>query len=706
MQISLKWINELIKIETIDLEKLIEKLTLGGFEVEEILEVNINNQKQTVLDISATANRPDSLSIYGISMEIAALFDQSVRMLNYTFPNKNWTQLIEKNSNSFTTDSDCSMFLAVIVENVTTKSSPRWMQQKLQSSGLVPSNNLIDFQNYILLETGYPIEIYDLEKIKSKLNISEFSLSFEKATDEEQFLANNDILYKLDNSILTLKANEISISIAGIIGAKNFSTCESTTTLLIEGSTFNAAQIRQQSKKLGLRTERSAKYQKSLKNTYLNEAVFRFLSLLRISNPNLRFKLQVSKHFKTNSLKPLLLRYDTIKQILGPIDVTKNIGFEYISPEKIEGYLKRLKFKFYSIESNKIWSVEIPPLRTDDITREIDLIEEIGRLHGFNNFLTTLPKISRMGNEDFTYKIRKKITACLLNLGLNEFIHYSLVNKTTFVRNDIDIINPIVSDYATLRISLLPSLLKIVQENLKQKNVSIEGFEYGHVFSLDSKNRFEEKEHLAGILGGIKTKIFGTNPENSISWFEAKGKIEQLFEQLNLIINWKPCSSSIATTLLHPYRSSEISLVNEVKLGIFGQIHPLIANQLNISAETYLFEFDIESIVIEVKQNKLKLYKPYSLYPKIIKDLSFVIQSNISFEKIRATLYLNGTQFLSEIILLDEYKGSSIPAEHKSLCLQLIFQSSNETLENKEIENIIKNFKLILTQKFNANIRN
>ena len=203
------------------------------------------------------------------------------------------------------------------------------------------------------------------------------------------------------------------------------------------------------------------------------------------------------------------------------------------------------------------------------------MIEEIGRLHGFNNFLTTLPKINTIGNEDPTYQTRKKITSCLLNLGFNELIHYSLVNKTTFLDNEIKLINPLLSDCSNLRSSLLPSLILTVQENLKQGNLFIEGFEYGHVFSEDRGKNFKEREYVSGIFGGIKTKLTWSRSEEALTWFEAKGKMEQLFKQLNVLTYWKTLVSN-NDKILHPYRSAEIFLPNGQKLGIFGQIHPIL----------------------------------------------------------------------------------------------------------------------------------
>ena len=705
MQISLKWINELVNIETVNLNDLIEKLTLGGFEVEETLEIDFDNQKQIVLDISATANRSDSLSIQGISKEIAALLNQPTKISNHVLNNKEWKQNIEHKTEIISIDDNYSMFLSVLVENLTHLTVPKWITQKLLSCGIVPSNNLLDFQNYILLETGYPFEFYDFEKICAELNTSKFNISIENAEDNQKFLASNNSQYELDNSILIVNANQTTISIAGIIEAENYSVSETTNAIIVEASIFNAAKIRQQSRNLGLRTDRSARYEKSLKSTYLIESLYRLISLLRISNPNLTSKLYTSKQILEKPLEPIVLRYGTINEILGPIHNSSTENSNYISPQIVIDYLIRLNFKFTYDEFKLIWKVEIPHDRIDDITREIDLIEEIARLHGFNNFLTILPKIKTIGNEDSNYQTRKKITACLLNLGFNELIHYSLVNQMTFLTNEIELLNPLLSDCSSLRSSLLPNLVKTVQENLKQKNLSIEGFEYGHVFYSDSITKFMEKEHVAGIFGGIKTKLTWTNSETAVTWFEAKGKIEQLFNQLNLSTYWRKCSNINTEKLLHPYRSAEIYLENMINVGTFGQIHPILANQLNISPEIYLFEFDIETIESQLQMNKLTLYKSYSLYPKIIKDLSFIIRRDIQFEKIQGALHSNGTEFLSEINLLDEYRGQSIPKDHTSLCLQLVFQSDKKTLENKEIENIIKRLQLILTQKFKATIR-
>jgi phenylalanyl-tRNA synthetase beta chain len=707
MQIPINWVNELVEIENSQLDSLVEKLTLGGFEVEEIIELKIGEQKQIALDISATANRSDSLSIQGLSTEIAALLNEPVKISKYALQPNRWKQVIEEKFSEAQIDSNCSIFLAILVENISKIAVPKWITQKLLSSGIVPSGGLSDFQSYVLLETGYPFSFYDFDKICLESEISDQQITISPAVDKQVFIATNSLRYELDSSILTVNVNGRAIGIAGLTEAASTECTESTRTLLIEASVFNAAKIRQQSRKLGLRTERSARYEKSLKNTHLVDSLYRLIMLLRIANPSLNCKLHTAYQMPAQPLKSVFLRYQTVNEILGPISKTSESSGDdiYICPDLITSYLNRLNFEFVHDTSALTWLVSIPRLRDEDITREIDLIEEVGRLHGFNNFLTTLPEIKTIGVEDLNYKTRKKITSCLLNFGFNETIHYSLVGESTFVDNEICLVNPLVSDYSSLRSTLLPSLIKTLQDNLKQKNIPMEVFEYSHVFGYDSIGKFKEEEHVAGVFGGIKTRLDWSSKLTEISWFEAKGKIEQLFKQLNICTTWRKLSANTTEAVLHTYRSAEVHLLNGPRLGVFGQIHPILSNQLNISSEIYLFEFDLEVIKNQLEENKIVTYQDYSTYPKTSKDVSFIISKQVSFAEIQESLYSNGTEFLINVDLIDEYQGTTIPPEQTSLCLQLTFQSNKRTLENKEIENIISQLQLILVDKFNATIR-
>ena len=705
MQISLEWVNELVNLEKIELDDFITKLTLGGFEVEEILEVELGQKKSIALDISATANRSDSLSIQGLALEIAALIDNVPKFSKYSTKTSPWSDQTTQFNTRELKNSNCAEFITVVIENLNSFNSPKWLQNKLIASGITPQNNLSDFQNYIILETGYPLEFYDFEKIVALTGTSEINFNLKLADEVSVFTANNEINYEVNESALILNANDTTISLAGIINSQESSYSSNTKSLLVEGSIFNAAKIRQESRKLGLRTDRSARYEKSLKNTNLLDALYRFIWLLRITNPTLKCKFHTITQPVPPTDKIIELNYQKVNEILGPIKQISTNSYEYISPKDISDALARLQFGIKYEENTQKWKITVPVLRTDDIVQEIDVIEEIGRIYGFNNFLTRLPNIKAIGSKDYDYQIRQKLTSCLINLGLNELIQYSLVDSETYLKNEIELINPLVKDYSTLRTSLLPSLVMAVKENLKKSNQILEGFEYGHVFSLDSSNNIQETEYVAGSLGGFKTKSNWSDSLKPLDWFEAKGKIERLLKRLNLITYWTSYTPIKEKNLLHLYRSAKIFSNSGKQLGVFGQISPILAKKLNIANDIYLFEFNFEAIKTEIQRNKLVVYQDYSSYPKIIKDLSFIIKKEIQFSEIQNLLYLNGSQSLIKVRLLDEYQGNSIPQDYTSLCLQLVFQSNVETLETKKVEAIIGNLTHILVKKFNATIR-
>jgi phenylalanyl-tRNA synthetase beta chain len=705
MQISLKWVNEIININNINLDYLIEKLTLGGFEVEEIIELELNGEKIITLDISSTANRSDSLSINGISREMSSILDKPYKLSKYLYQTSNW----EKQFSPFLVPSidknEISLFLAVKVENVKNIKPPVWLTNSLISSGIIPQNNLLDYKNFILLETGYPFEFYDLNQIQSKLNSVKFDLTLTNKTNNQKFIGNNDIEYKLTDSTLLLKANNLPLSIGGLIPEKQFGYTIETNSLLIEAAVFNSSFIRKQSRSLGLRTDRSSRYEKSIKTNELFKALHRLLRLLKVYNSNLSCKLQTISKITKEEPRIIVLSYNLINEILGPIKGSDNDTLNYINPILICRYLKRLQFS-YKFNSNKLnWLVEVPEFRIDDIVRPIDLIEEIGRLHGFNQFLTRLPKIINIGIEDPSYRTRKKITSYLLSIGFNELIHYSLVGNNGLSKTPIKLVNPLLTDAANLRTTLLPSLMKTMKDNLNQGNSYFDAFEYGHTFFQNEKNNFYEKEFISGIFGGFKVKNNWAESSNSLNWFKAKGKIDLLFKQLKIFTYWKLCSDLDYVNLVHPYRSAEIYLEDGSCIGIFGQINPILAKKIGLISELYLFEFNFDLIKNELKKNKITIYKEYSLYPKIIKDISFIIDQNINFNDIRKILLSNGTKFLTDVKLLDEYKSDSLPLNYISLCVQLIFQSKEKTLENKLIENILNNIKLVLETYFKAEIR-
>jgi phenylalanyl-tRNA synthetase beta chain len=697
MRVSLNWLNQLVNIENVNLEHLIEKLTLGGFEVEEILEVNIHGKKEIVIEISATANRADSLSIKGIAKEVNSLMHISQKNYKFLRPYK------EKSFTPINEIENCSVFFAATIENLNNYITPYWLKQRLISVGILPVNNLLDYQNYILLETGFPFEFYDLVKIKKKVDMDKFNLTLGYSKSKTKFIGNNDIEYNLNNETLVLKIGEEILSIAGIIPNKNFSYGLNTSSLLIEGAIYNSKKIRKTSRVLNIRTDRSARYEKGLNNYSFFQSFNRLISLLKNLNPNLICKLVTASQKTEDLIEPIKLKYENIVKILGPCKTKNEIQKNSIDYLTISNFLIQLNFKFNFNPKTLIWEIIIPSYRSEDITREIDVIEEIGRLYGFNNFITDLPKIHQIGWKDSNYQMRKKLTLCFLNEGLNELIHYSFGKENQ--KETIKLLNPLSVDFKNLRTSLLPNILQTVSDNIKQTNVGIEGFEFGHVFAQSEISNYKEIEFVAGVFGGIPVKTTWSDKSKNLSWFEAKGKLEEIFLKLNISLTWNILTFNTYEDIIHPYRAVELLLNNKKRLGVFGQIHPIQAKNLNISNELYLFEINFDLLILELKKNKLPIYKSYSFYPKILKDLSFIVNCRFSFEDIKNMILSKGGQYLIQVELLDEYKGQLIPSSYTSLCIQLIFQSNEKTLITKEIENIMQNIELAIKERFNAKIR-
>nr|YP_009029406.1 phenylalanine-tRNA ligase beta subunit [Leptocylindrus danicus]AGH28937.1 phenylalanine-tRNA ligase beta subunit [Leptocylindrus danicus] len=706
MRISLHWLNELVNITNIELDSLIEKLTLGGFEVEDVLNLTIANKKDTILDISATANRADSLSVYGIGKEVSALLNSqthnSIYSTGLSLNEESLKQIILDNHKI--KSNDYSIFVSFTVKNLTKLTSPKWLQNKLLTAGLTPLNNLLDYQNYILLETGYPFEFYDLQKIQADLDSQNFELKIDNNKEITSLDASNGNTYNLSNQVLTVKADEKIISIGGIIPSNQYKYESSSSSLLIEGSIFNSKRIRQTSRLLGIRTERSARYEKDLTKGNFLEAYLRLLSLLKTQNENIECTLHTVAVQPAQLLPKIQLQYATVIDILGPNSKTSK--FEFVTPNEISTYLERLDFNFSYQQKELIWTVQVPEERSTDIKREIDLIEEIGRLHGFNNFTTSLPKVLEVGKRDISYQTRQKLTSAFLAEGFTELMQYSLVNQN--LTESINIINPLLAECSILRQSLLPGLLKTFVNNIKNSNTLISGFEYGHIFKGDISKTYQETEYIGGIISATKIKqnwLPNSKTQEKLSWFDAKGQLQNIFNKLDLTVYWEAGDLTIYEDFLHPYKTANLYLEDGQKVGVFGQVNPIKASLLNINSDVYLFELDFELVRNKINSNKLCLYKTYSTYPKIVKDLSFFIDPNISLKEIETVVSQSSTQLLKNIELLDVYKETNSTSDQVSICLQLTFQSDQKTLLTNEIESIVNNINKKLIKTFNVSLR-
>ena len=707
MRVPLSWVNEFIDIQKIDVDTLVEKLTLAGFEVEEVLIEIINKKEEIILNLSATANRPDSLSMIGMSKEIGAILNTTVTSIKDEVSAETSDLLNNVNSHlsSKSKDNQYSDFLTFTLKDLNYTSTPEWVKHRLLCCEIIPQNTIQDLIEYILLETGYPFQLYDLSIITQNLKTDTFHLNIQEIPKDEKLIIKVNGInqkFKIKSKSLGLYANNLIIGLPGIIEGNEYRITDKTQNFLIEGSIFNSKYIRQSSRKLGLRTERSARYEKGINNSEFLVAFQQLINLIKIGNQDI--KLECHTKNLSSKIEPtqLSLNLKTINEVLGPIQNNTNT-ITYLTIKQVEQYLTRLEFNL-KFQNDDKWIVEVPIIRTDDITQEIDLIEEIGRLHGCNNFRTKLPKIEAIGVEDFSHKFRKKLTLSFLNEGLNELCNYSLVKPNS--NKEIRLNNPLISDCSVLRRSLLPSLIKSSAKNNKQGNTICDGFEYGHVFKLDNSNQYHESEVIGGLFGNFLQKPDWNNPNRPLSWFEAKGKLETIFQKINFENRWLQQVNSNYKQMLHPFRSATIYFKDtDIQVGVFGQINSIIAQQNGLSSNLYLFELDFEILKQVELEPTITMYSEYSSYPKISKDISFIINDTINFTTVKSYIYSLTNELLINIELLDQYSGNTIPLNNSSLCLKLTFQSKIKTLQTNEIDQMMGKIEKGLKIKYDTQIR-
>ncbi len=700
MHISFSWLKNFIDLEDDNLDSFLETLTLGGFEVEDFESENVIGKSDIVFDISTTANRSDTNSIVGFSLEIHNLFNKDFinpsfdRLINSIFNQKSFLPVHEnRNFNS------CSCFYGRCFHSVQVQDSPLWLQRRLLAAKINPVNSVVDLGNYMMLEWGQPVHIYDLNKINSLLSTDEVKIGVRRSDSTESLIGLNDQKFDLSSRNLVVTANDIPISIAGILGSKDTEVSESTTSIFVECAVFPPEIIRQSSKSCGLRTDAASTYIKGVNSTFLPFVFKRLSSLLNI----LCFAQPSSNSIIYNSdiqeeLKSIKVRYGRVIKILGPIKSGSNSSV--LDKETISSYFRQLGFvtkNFVASSTSDLdsyWEVVVPSIRTHDLEEEVDIIEEIGRIHGFNNFVSDIPYPKKVGKIYSIEILKRQFKSALINLGLFESIHYSLVPS---LDKEV-LLNPFSKDQSNLRPNLLNGLIKSSIQNFDQNASSLSAFEFGRVFIQNKESSISEHELVAGIMGGRKYRTDWSVNSDYETWYQAKAKIDEIFYIFDLSPKWVKVEEGISSnSFFHPQRTAVLS-VDGIKFGMFGQIHPKISNEYSLSPQTYLFEFNVTNIDAARNLNSRKQYKSYSFYPVVSRDLNFLFDKSIEYKKIEDIINKNAGPFLKSIRLLDTYQNQN--SKGINLTFNLQFQSFSGTLVTAEVDETINQIQNSLEENF------
>nr|YP_009393812.1 Phenylalanine-tRNA ligase beta subunit [Caloglossa beccarii]ARW62374.1 Phenylalanine-tRNA ligase beta subunit [Caloglossa beccarii] len=651
MKFSWKVLNSFINLEKIPTEEFISKLNLSGLEVEEFKDQPIFTDKS--IDLNITANRKELFCIINLAIELSTIF-----YLPLQLKLKNIKLIEPEKKSSF-------LYLKCIkshkVHYLKNRLTPNWLQNYLKISGIQPISLIRDIQKYIEIKWGHKFHVFNLEKInnieKKNLYINYINNVLNNKKDYLYFY-NEKQNKKIQNIILYFAVYEINKS-----NINNSSIV------------FNQA------------------YEETIKliTTYTQSVVSKsteyYYDDLNANNKN----------------QTLNIKKNEIKNLLGPI---KNTKLTFLQKQQILNILQQLNFKPIYFKAYKIFKIQIPEYRQHDLKRNIDIIEEIGRIYGFEKFLNKLPTYQNKGNISLNYLNLKIIRNSLLQIGFNEVINLSFNNTNNFKSNynEITVRNPLGQEQISLRINILDSLIKIHKQNINNKIFHTEIFEIGKIFYRNKLNYFMEESYLGGLIHNNNySQANWSNSQIPMNWFHAKGIIEQFLEIIKAQTTWKKAiklDNSITFTYNKNYYHPNKTLLiyndyNQESIGIFGELYNKNLKEIK-TRNTYLFEINITKLLKCINYNKHYNYimYPYSSYPSVSRDISIKVRKKTSIKKIKKFFLDRIIDLAESITIINEYYNTL--NKQRSICIRIIYKSLYKTLNNIDLQNIDLNIKEIL----------
>ncbi len=642
-----------------------------------------------VMELEITPNRPDCLSIIGIAREVSAL-----KEIELEIPEYRYEMAQDKDFEIEVEDYNlCSRYSAKMFSNLPKIESPQWLKNRLIFCDVRPSDLIVDLTNYVMLETGQPLHAFDKDLLHSDMII------VRKAKKGEAIRTIDDNTRKLDGDMLVIADEKKPVAIAGIMGGKQTEINENTKNVLLESANFDGPSIMRTSKKLGLRSEASNRFEKQIDPHLTVFAIKRFELLLREITGH-KSNGKVYDNFRDEErTRTVLLRGSKISQVLGE-DIEASIASSILTGLKVEN-----KVKGNDLE------VTVPSFRYEDLEREIDLIEEVARIYGFNKFGSE-PPISRQkaGGYSPYQKMVKQIRESLRDTGFMEVINYSFLSLKNFEKFKlgkeeefnklVKVINPINEDFQYLRPMLLPAMFKTLADNVKYKNTDLSIFEISKVFEKTDRKLPGEKNKLGILLTGKKHKKSWDNEEEYYSFYDLKGVLEYIVDKFYRGKNLKIVEKEYK--FFHPRISGLVNICG-INLGIIGKVHPNICRDLEVEQDVYYLELDLDDFIENL--TAAKHFRPIPKYPSMDMDIAIVVDREISHGDIVKVIKKSATDILREVRLFDIYKGAQIEEGKKSMAYSLTFRNEDRTLKDREVEIEVKRILSNLGKEFNAKLR-
>ncbi|MGB9662978.1 MAG: phenylalanine--tRNA ligase subunit beta [Moorellaceae bacterium] len=645
--------------------------------------------QETVLELELTPNRADCLSIQGVAREVAALTGAPLR-----WPSINLSEegplASELAAVQIEAADMCGRYVARIVRGVKIGPSPAWMQARLRACGLRPLCNVVDITNYVMLERGQPLHAFDYDLLRGK------KIVVRRARPGEKLVTLDGQERVLEPDLLVIADAERAVALAGVMGGLETEVTASTVNVFIESAHFDGAAIRRASRLLGLRSESSLRFERGVDMEGAPQAADRAAELMQ---------LLAQGKISPGCLDVYARKREPVVITLRPERVNFHLGTD-LAVEEIKGLLTRLHLQ---VEGENPLRVTVPSSR-GDLTQEIDLVEEVARLYGYDRLPVTIPGGVVAGEKKSARQLweeagREAALAC----GLTEVITYSFINPKVWDvlrlpvehpwRRTVALQNPLREEQSVLRTTLLPGLLEVAGRNASRKVMPVAIFELGRVFLPRESELPKEPLRLAGLVMGAEERGWSW-PEQEMDFYYLKGIVEEILRRLR--VPGIRFAATASWPFLHPGRGAEI-YSEDIELGFLGELHPDVTRSYDLPYRVYVFELDWETAGRVPKV--APVYKPLPRFPAVERDLAVVVPEEITAEEVLQVILSAGGSYLKDCRLFDVYRGEQIASGHKSLAYTLTFQEEARTLTDEEVNAALGQIERELARRLGASLR-
>jgi phenylalanyl-tRNA synthetase beta chain len=644
-----------------------------------------------ILELELTPNRADCLSMVGVAREVAAVLDSKFTppafdLVEEAEPIKGKAKVKIKDQEL------CSRYVAKLIKDVRIAPSPAWLQRRLQAAGVRPINNVVDVSNYVMLELGQPLHAFDYETLEAR------EIIVRRAAAGEELVSLDGQTRKLDEEMLIIADAKGPVAIAGVMGGLATEVTAKTKHILIESAYFNGSSIRRTSRRLGLRSEASSRFEKGIDLGGCLQAAERAAQLLKeLAGGSI---CQGDIDCRTVEIQEAVinLSFSRLNLYMGA----------NIPKKKVAAILKSLQFEVE--EGAKTLIVKVPISRPD-ITLEEDLIEEVIRIYGYDKVPVTLPvEATTQGKKTTAQSLEELIKETMVSCGLTEVINLSFTShqvmdtaqiaKDSSLRKAVVIQNPLSEEQGILRTTLLPGVLEVLRRNASRRVTDAAVYEVGRAF-LPLEGAVLPNEPLMLAVGAMGyTEVNWGQIKIPYDFYFLKGVLETLLEKLGIqTYQFIPETSN---PTFHPGRTAALKIGDQL-VGLIGQVQPDVAENFELPLETCVLEMNLGLLMANA--NLQKAYKPLPKFPGVERDLAVVVAEAITAGKVREIIWANGGDLLQEVTLFDVFRGKQIEAGYKSLALAMKYQAQDRTLTDEEVNNLQVGIANALTREVGAELR-